>query len=72
MFPEYRQLISELKNKDAHFTHLFEKHNALDQKIQNLEARIEHATEDEIEKLKKEKLHLKDEIYTILQKASKA
>jgi uncharacterized protein YdcH (DUF465 family) len=46
--------------------HLFDKHNMLDQKIQNLEARIEKATEIEIEVLKKEKLHLKDEIFNLL------
>jgi len=37
MFPEYRDLISQLKTTDHHFTHLFDKHNTLDQKIKNLE-----------------------------------
>jgi uncharacterized protein YdcH (DUF465 family) len=72
MFPEYRDLISELKNSDLHFKHLFEKHNDLDQKIQNYESNIGHATHEEIEQMKKEKLHLKDELYTILQKHTKA
>ena len=72
MFPEYRDLITQLKNKDAHFTRLFDEHNALDQKIQNIESHLEVATESEIEQLKKQKLHLKDELYTILVKASKA
>jgi len=66
MFPEYRDLISQLKTTDHHFIHLFDKHNMLDQKIQNLEARIEKATDIEIEVLKKEKLHLKDEIFNLL------
>ena len=72
MFPEYRDLITQLKNRDAHFTRLFDEHNTLDQKIQNIESHIEVATEAEIEHLKKQKLHLKDELYTILVKASKA
>lgn len=72
MFPEYRDLITQLKNKDAHFTRLFDEHNALDQTIQNIESHIEVATEAEIEQLKKQKLHLKDELYAILVKASKA
>ena len=72
MFPEYRDLITQLKNKDAHFTRLFYQHNALDQKIKNIESHIEVATEAEIEQLKKEKLHLKDELYAILVKANKA
>lgn len=72
MFPEYRDLITQLKNSDMHFTHLFDRHNEIDQKIKNMEAHIEVAGHDEIEHLKKEKLHLKDEIYAVLLKASKA
>lgn len=70
MFPEYRDLISKLKTTDKHFLHLFEKHNALDQQIKNKEAHIEPGTPEEIETMKKEKLHLKDELYAILKKAS--
>lgn len=70
MFPEFRDLITKLKTEDAHFTRLFDKHNELDQKIKNMEANIEIATHTEIEVLKKEKLHLKDELYSILKKAS--
>ena len=66
MFPEYRELISQLKTTDHHFNHLFDKHNELDQRIKNLESGIEKATNLEIEMLKKEKLHLKDELFNIL------
>jgi len=70
MFPEYRDLITTLKTSDAHFVRLFDKHNELDQKIKNMESRVEVGTPDEIEVLKKEKLNLKDELYAILKKAS--
>lgn len=66
MFPEYRDLITKLKTEDAHFLRLFDKHNELDQRIKNMEANIELATHTEIEILKKEKLHIKDELYAIL------
>ena len=66
MFPEYRDLITRLKTEDAHFTRLFDKHNEMDQQIKNMEARIVQATAIEIENLKKEKLQLKDKIYTHL------
>ena len=69
MFPEFRDLISKLKTEDAHFARLFDQHNELDQKIKNMEANIELATQAEIEVLKKEKLRIKDELYTILKKA---
>lgn len=70
MFPEYRDLISQLKTTDRHFQSLFQKHNDLDQRVKNMEARIEPGTHEEIEVLKKEKLLLKDELYTLLRKAS--
>jgi uncharacterized protein YdcH (DUF465 family) len=70
MFPEYRDLITQLKTSDAHFVRLFDKHNELDQKIKNMESHIEAGTPEEIEVIKKEKLHLKDELYAILKKAS--
>jgi uncharacterized protein YdcH (DUF465 family) len=71
MFPEYRELITQLKHTDLHFTRLFDRHNELDQKIKNIDTQIELATEEETESLKKEKLHLKDEIYKLLKQASK-
>lgn len=70
MFPEYRSLITTLKQSDQHFTRLFDQHNDLDQKIKNIEAQIEPGTGVEVEKLKKEKLRLKDELYVVLKKAS--
>jgi hypothetical protein len=70
MFPEYRELITKLKTTDRHFSHLFDKHNNLDQKIQRMEAHTEPSTPEEIEVLKKEKLLLKDQLYAVLKKAS--
>ncbi|WP_439240140.1 MULTISPECIES: YdcH family protein [unclassified Lonepinella] len=70
MFPEFRDLITQLKTEDAHFARLFDEHNALDQRIKNIESNIELATPTEVEDLKKAKLHLKDEMYAILKKAS--
>ena len=69
MFPEYRDLISQLKTTDHHFMRLFDQHNVLDQKIKNMESSITPATHEEIEILKKEKLLLKDQVYAILKKA---
>ena len=54
MFPEYRTLITTLKQSDQHFTRLFDQHNDLDQKIKNMEVQIEPGTGVEIENLKKE------------------
>ena len=72
MFPEYRDLITKLKTTDHHFTRLFDRHNALDQKIKNMESHITPGTHEEIEVMKKEKLMLKDQLYAILKKAGTA
>ena len=72
MFPEHRELISQLKTTDRHFSNLFDKHNDLDQKIKNIEARIEPGTPEEIDVLKKEKLQLKDQVYAELKKSAAA
>ncbi|MDY0052353.1 MAG: DUF465 domain-containing protein [Aliarcobacter sp.] len=64
MFHEFRDTITELKQKDGHFHKLFERHNELDDIIAKLEE--SHADQFEIESKKKEKLKLKDEIYSIL------
>ncbi|MDC2824444.1 YdcH family protein [Rodentibacter pneumotropicus] len=68
MFPEFRGLITKLKNNDAYFERLFNKHNELDQYIKNKEENIQLATHTEIEILKKEKLRIKDELYAYLKK----
>ena len=66
MLHEYKNEIHELKLSDAHFAKIFEKHNALDQKIEDVEAERAILTDVELEILKKEKLLLKDEAYKMI------
>ena len=66
MLHEYRDEIHDLKQKDAHFSRIFEKHNELDQKVEDAEANRVILTDVELEILKKEKLLLKDEAYKII------
>jgi uncharacterized protein len=70
MFPEYRELISELKTSNRYFHKLFDQHNELDQRIKLIEARLEPGTHDEIEFMKKQKLAIKDELYQLLKRVS--
>lgn len=72
MFPEYRDLISQLKQTDTRFARLFDEHNELDDKITGLENDTVKSTTaaDEIHVLKQKKLALKDELYTLLKKAA--
>lgn len=66
MFHEYRDEIHDLKSQNAHFEKIFNEHNELDQRITNAENGLELLTPTEIEVLKKQKLHLKDEVYSMI------
>lgn len=69
MFHEHREVIAELKQKDGHFVTVFEKHNDLDGEIAQMEKDL--VDQFEIEKKKKEKLKLKDEVYNMIIKYKK-
>ena len=71
MFPEYRDLISQLKQSDKRFARLFDEHNELDEKIANMVKNPVTGNLDEVEVLKKQKLHLKDQFYQILRQHDK-
>jgi len=64
MFHEDREIIAELKQKDAHFHRLFDQHNDLDAEIIKLVQ--SHVDDVTIETKKKEKLKLKDELYNMI------
>ncbi|WP_456432379.1 YdcH family protein [Nitratifractor sp.] len=72
MLSEYRHEISELKQKDAHFTKIFEKHNELDETIRKAEEGEIAMSDPEIETLKKEKLLLKDEALMMILRYKKS
>ncbi len=66
MLHEYREEITALKQENAHFAKIFERHNELDDKINSVEAGREHLDQMELDTLKKEKLKLKDEAYAMI------
>ena len=66
MLHEHRDVISKLKVENAHFAKIFERHNELDQKITDITEGREHANDLDLETMKKEKLHLKDEAYRMI------
>ncbi len=71
MLHEYRDIISKLKQENAHFAKIFERHNELDKQITEVEEGREHMDFFELERLKKEKLKLKDEAYAMIIKYKK-
>ncbi len=71
MFPEYRDLIVQLREENPYFANLFEEHAVLDKQIAQLELDPINHINNDIEGIKRKKLKLKDEIYRLL-KSSEA
>jgi len=71
MLHEYRDIIPEIKTKNAHFAKIFERHNELDKQIDNVDAGREFMSGVQLDKLKKEKLKLKDEAYAMIMEYKK-
>jgi uncharacterized protein len=68
MFPEHRDLITKLRQSDPHFKKLFDQHNDLDHQIKNIEEGSTSGTKEDLNKLKKQKLGLKDDLYEVIKK----
>lgn len=66
MFHEYREEVTALKQEDAHFAKVFEEHNELDQKLEEIAQGAQIAQPDEIKEMKSRKLALKDEAYAMI------
>jgi len=66
MLHEYRDEIHDLKQENAHFAKIFEKHNELDKQVEHAENGDTPLTDVQLETLKKEKLLLKDEAYKMI------
>ena len=69
MFPEYRDMIQQLREDNPHFSKMFDDHEALDQEICLLEQDPVRIHRGEIEPLKRKKLFIKDQLYRILKGA---
>jgi len=73
MFHEDRDIVTKLKQENAHFKKVFDKHNEIHDELDKVElAGNDHINPMEIEKMKKEKLKLKDEAYAMILEYKKA
>lgn len=68
-FPEYRERIAELQAANPGFAHLYDDYHRINGEVERIELQIETPSDYYTETLKKQRLHLKDEIYAILRKA---
>ncbi|MBN2824441.1 MAG: YdcH family protein [Campylobacterales bacterium] len=72
MLHEYRDEITALKQENAHFAKIFDKHNELDQKAKDADEGRLHLSDVEREQIKKEKLLLKDEALHMIMEYKKS
>ena len=68
-FPAEADLIHKLKQDDAHFAKLADAYHDVNREIHRLETRVEAASEEHEETLRKQRARLKDEIAAALAKA---
>ena len=65
-FPEFKDKIHELKMSDGHFQRLFKEYDEIIHKLHQVEQEIETPSDDVIEEMKKQRLHLKDQLFVML------
>lgn len=66
IFKRDRDLITQLKQSDAHFARLAEEYHTANRAVHRIEAEAEAAGDERTETLKKERLALLDEITAIV------
>ena len=65
-FPEYKDAIHKLKLDNSHFRRLTHEYEGIDKAVFRAEQGIEVVSDDYLNNIKKERLHLKDIIYRML------
>ena len=65
-FPQYTDAVHRLKLGNAHFAKLADQHHLVNREIHRIETEIDAASDERVETLKKERLHLLDAISAML------
>ena len=65
-FPQLGERIHALKTSNAHFARLADKNHDINRAIHRAEVEVEPTGDDILEDMKKQRLHLKDEIASLL------
>jgi uncharacterized protein YdcH (DUF465 family) len=65
-FPEHAARITQLKTSEPHFARLYEEYHEVNRAIHRAETNIEPTDDLHMERMRKERLKLKDALYTML------
>lgn len=68
-FPDLKEKIHDLKISDGHFARLFDEYHVVNREVHRAEAAGLNITDEHYEELKRKRMTLKDELYSMLQKA---
>ena len=68
-FPEHKARIHDLKMNDRHFARLFEEYHIVDREVRKIEEGAEAASDQRLDLLKKRRMYLKDDLYSMLEAA---
>lgn len=68
-FPEAAQRIHDLKASNAHFARLADEYHEVNRQVHRIETRVEPASEEVEQDLRRKRLALKDEIAAMLSAA---
>ena len=66
--PEHRERILELKATNSQFGKLYDEYHELDNEIWSMEEGIETPSDEVLEELKKKRLYLKDQLFSMIMK----
>ncbi len=65
-FPKYKSEIHALKSSNNYFHHLMERYEEIDKQIYRIQSGEEPTSDDYVNRLGKERLNMKDEMYKII------
>lgn len=71
-FPDDDAVIHRLKVEDAHFARIADKYHEVNRSIHRIETKVEPASEQRFEELRKHRLLLKDDIAGMIRAAGNA
>ena len=69
-FPDKINLMHDLKMKDAHFARLFDEYHEVNRAVHRAESRVDAIDQTAEDELRKKRLVLKDEIWSLISAAA--
>jgi len=67
-FPDLHDEIHHLKINDNHFARLFTEYHEVDHEVNRIEQGVENTSDEYLDGKKKQRLNLKDSLFTMLKK----